>query len=60
VQPKREVGIGVTALSGYVPPIKPVFGLQLYYRNKKANEISIGYYTNNQVSVGLKTRLFKF
>lgn len=59
LQPKREVAAGIRMLSAYAGIIKPEFGLELSYRNKKAMEISVGYYTNQTVSVGLKKRLFK-
>lgn len=57
--PKREITIGVRVISGYTAPIKPQAGIELGYRNKKGFEVNIGYYTNNQVSLGIKKTLLR-
>jgi len=60
VTPKREINVGAKVLSEYSLPLNTIYGLELGYRNKKGFEINVGYYSNNQVSVGLSKTLFKF
>jgi len=59
-KPKREVSAGINMMSGYSLPLKPEFGLMLGYKNKKGTELLVGYYTNNQISIGLKKPLIRF
>ena len=60
IKPLRELTIAAKVITNYVFPLKPNAGIEVGYRNKKGTEYSIGYYTNQQVSVGLKKTLFKF
>lgn len=59
IKPKRHITVGVIAITPYTL-LKPAAGITLGYRGKKGTEIKLGYYTNNQVSIGISTTLFKF
>lgn len=59
VKARRELNIGIVAISPYTI-LKPVAGVILGYRGKTGTEINVGYYTNNQISIGLKRSLIKF
>lgn len=59
VKAKREINIGVVTISPYTI-FKPVAGVILGYRGKTGTEFNVGYYTNNQISIGLKRPLIKF
>jgi len=60
IKPLREVTIAAKVITNYVFPLKPNAGVEVGYRNKKGTEYSVGYYTNQQISVGVKKTLFKF
>jgi len=60
IKPLRELTIAAKVITNYVFPLKPNAGIEVGYRNKKGTEYSVGYYTNQQVSVGIKKTLFKF
>ena len=60
IKPLRELTIAAKVITNYVFPLKPNAGVEVGYRNKKGTEYSVGYYTNQQVSVGVKKTLFKF
>lgn len=60
LQPKREINVGAKVLSEYTLPLNTIYGLELGYRNKKGFEINVGYYSNNQISIGIKKTLFRF
>lgn len=59
-KPKRELTAGLRALSNYSFPLKLNVGIEIGYRNKKGMEISGGYYTNEQISVGIKKTFLRF
>ena len=60
IKPLRELTIAAKVITNYVFPLKPNAGIEVGYRNKKGTEYSVGYYTNQQVSVGVKKTLFKY
>lgn len=60
IKPLRELTIAAKVITNYVFPLKPNAGIEVGYRNKKGTEFSVGYYTNQQVSVGLKKTFLKF
>lgn len=59
-KPKHELNVGINMLSAYSLPLNTIFGLNVGYRDRKGFEVSVGYYTNNQVSIGLKKPLIRF
>lgn len=59
VQPKREISAGVSAITSYLN-FKPQIGLIIGYRNKSGTQVTLGYYTNNYVSLSLSKPLFRF
>jgi chromosome condensin MukBEF ATPase and DNA-binding subunit MukB len=60
IKPLRELTIAAKVITNYVFPLKLNAGVEVGYRNKKGTEYIVGYYTNQQVSVGVKKTLFKF
>ncbi len=59
-KPKREISIGVSAMTNFADILKPAIGLGLGYRNKKGSELIINYYSNNIGTATLKIPLIKF
>lgn len=59
INPKRSINLNVQAISPYAM-FKPIFGIGLGYENKKRLEVSVTYYTNQQISIGIRKPLFKF
>lgn len=59
LKPKRSINLNVQAVSPY-NLFKPVFGAGIGYENKAGLEVSFTYYTNNQISVGIRKPLVRF
>lgn len=59
IEPKRELSGGISAITSYLN-FKPQVGIILGYRNKTGTELTLGYYTNNTVSLSLKRPLIRF
>ena len=60
VKPLRELTVAAKVITNYALPLKPNVCVEVGYRNKKGTEFSVGYYTNQQVSVGVKKTFLKF
>ena len=60
LQPKNEITIAARTLLNYSPAIKPYFGLEIGWRTKKKWEFSVGYYSNQMFSAGIKKTILSF
>jgi len=60
VKPLRELTVAAKVITNYALPLKPNVCVEVGYRNKKGTEFSVGYYTNQQVSVGVKKTFLNF
>jgi len=58
--PKRSIGVGIMSEAAWVQPIKFDMGLQLYYRGKNGNQLSLGVMTSQRGFVSYSKDLFKF
>jgi hypothetical protein len=59
-KPKRELSVGIMALSNYNSFDNSAVGIILDYRNKKGTQFGVGFFNTKQVSVSYKKSLFKF
>lgn len=57
--PKHEIGIGANVITNYLN-LKPQVGANLYYRTKNGTQVTLGYYTNNLISLSLSKPLIRF
>lgn len=60
LQPQHSLNVGLTAMSKYTLPLNAGIGVSLSYRNKKGTEWEAAIYTNKEVVVGVKIKLFNF
>lgn len=60
VKPKHSINLNVQAISPFIGQIKPTFGAGIGYENRKGLEISLTYYTNQQISIGIRKPIFRF
>jgi len=58
--PKRSIGVGIMSEAAWVQPIKFDMGVQLYYRGKNGNQLSLGVMTSQRGFVSYSKDLFKF
>ena len=59
-KPKRELSIGVMALSNYNSFDNAAVGIILDYRNKKGTQFGAGIYNTKQIQISIKKPIFKF
>lgn len=59
-KPKRELSVGIIALSNYNNFDNSAIGIILDYRNKKGTQFGAGIYNTKQIQISIKKPLFKF
>ena len=60
LKPKHSIGAGVFGEANYTLPYTFAAGLQVYYRDRKGTQLSLGVLTNQRVQLGISKNLFNF